>query len=53
MGICYSMSHSQCDMCEKSLSVDHNRNILYKFQGCGKYHNKKSVIYVSWINSVI
>lgn len=41
MGICYSMSHSQCDMCEKSLSVDHNRNILYKFQGCGKYHNKK------------
>lgn len=28
-----------CDNCEMSLKDD--RNILYKFIGCGKYHNIK------------
>jgi hypothetical protein len=28
-----------CDWCNKQLKG--KRNLLYKFRGCGKYHNKK------------
>ena len=31
--------YSTCDNCEMNLKDD--RNILYKFIGCGKYHNIK------------
>ena len=44
---CY-FRYYQCDKCEKYL--DKERNCLYKYQGCGKYHNKKCVIYVSSLN---
>ena len=40
MGICFSTIHPKCLWCEKTLSHK-GPIILYKFQGCGKYHNKK------------
>ena len=38
MGICFSTIHPQCFRCEKSLDKK-GPNVLYSFQGCGKYHN--------------
>lgn len=40
MELCASCVYQPvCDNCEMSLKG--KRNILYKFQGCGKYHNIK------------
>jgi len=40
MKLCASCVYQQvCDNCEMSLKG--KRNILYKFIGCGKYHNIK------------
>ena len=40
MELCSSYIHQiTCDNCEMGLKG--KRNILYKFKGCGKYHNIK------------
>lgn len=40
MKLCKSCFHvAKCDNCEMNLKG--KRNILYKFIGCGKYHNIK------------
>ena len=39
MNNCCSSSQSKCFWCEKYLQKK-GPTILYKFKGCGKYHNK-------------
>ena len=35
---CYQKTYT-CDICDEQLRDE--KNLLYKFKGCGKYHNKK------------
>jgi len=47
---CYQKTYT-CDICDEQLRDE--KNLLYKFKGCGKYHNKKLCNVCFQINLVI